>query len=107
MLDGAEARLAVDIGGTFTDIVLQVGQVRRTRKVLTTPVRPEQVGQQPPGPPPEQRGHPGGELVRFLGGDAAPGVRRHPATFSPAASLSPAPSRPPSPFPAAPLIRSR
>ena len=41
MLDGAEARLAVDIGGTFTDIVLQVGQVRRTRKVLTTPARPE------------------------------------------------------------------
>jgi N-methylhydantoinase A len=42
MLDGAEARLAVDIGGTFTDIVLQVGQERRTRKVLTTPARPEQ-----------------------------------------------------------------
>jgi N-methylhydantoinase A len=42
MLDGAEARLAVDIGGTFTDIVLEVGQDRRTRKVLTTPSRPEQ-----------------------------------------------------------------
>jgi len=42
MLDGAEARLAVDIGGTFTDFVLQVGQERRTRKVLTTPEQPEQ-----------------------------------------------------------------
>jgi N-methylhydantoinase A len=42
MLDGAEVRLAVDIGGTFTDIVLDVGQNRRTRKVLTTPARPEQ-----------------------------------------------------------------
>jgi N-methylhydantoinase A len=42
MLDGAEARLAVDIGGTFTDIVLEVGQDRRTRKVLTTPSRPEE-----------------------------------------------------------------
>ncbi len=42
MLDGADVRLAVDIGGTFTDIVLDVGRDRRTRKVLTTPVRPEQ-----------------------------------------------------------------
>ena len=42
MLQGAEVRLAVDIGGTFTDIVLDVGQDRRTRKLLTTPVRPEQ-----------------------------------------------------------------
>jgi N-methylhydantoinase A len=42
MLDGVEVRLAVDIGGTFTDIVLDVGQDRRTRKVLTTPARPEQ-----------------------------------------------------------------
>jgi N-methylhydantoinase A len=42
MLDGAEMRLAVDIGGTFTDIVLDVGGDRRTRKVLTTPARPEE-----------------------------------------------------------------
>jgi N-methylhydantoinase A len=42
MLEGAEVRLAVDIGGTFTDIVLDVGQDRRTRKVLTTLARPEQ-----------------------------------------------------------------
>ena len=42
MLDRAEVRLAVDIGGTFTDIVLDVGERRRTRKVLTTPTRPEQ-----------------------------------------------------------------
>ena len=70
-------------------------------------VRPEQVGQQPPGPPPQQRGHAGGELVRLLGGDAAPGVCRHPATFSPAPSLRPA-SRPPSPpSPAVPLMRWR
>ena len=41
MLEGAEVRLAVDIGGTFTDIVLDVGQHRRTRKLLTTPTRPE------------------------------------------------------------------
>ncbi len=40
MLEGAEVRLAVDIGGTFTDIVLDVGQDRKTRKVLTTPQRP-------------------------------------------------------------------
>ncbi|WP_342364253.1 hydantoinase/oxoprolinase family protein [Terrarubrum flagellatum] len=42
MFQGAEMRLAVDIGGTFTDIVLDVGSDRRTRKVLTTPARPEQ-----------------------------------------------------------------
>ena len=59
-------------------------------------VRPEQIRQQPPGPPPQQRGHTGGQLVRFLGGDAAPGVRRHPA-----AALSPAAS------PASPLMSSR
>ncbi|MBV9102155.1 MAG: hydantoinase/oxoprolinase family protein, partial [Candidatus Eremiobacteraeota bacterium] len=42
MLGKAEVRLAVDIGGTFTDIVLDVGERRRTRKVLTTPTHPEQ-----------------------------------------------------------------
>jgi N-methylhydantoinase A len=42
MLQGAEVRLAADIGGTFTDIVLDVGRDRRTRKLLTTPLRPEQ-----------------------------------------------------------------
>ena len=32
MLEGAEVRLAVDIGGTFTDIVLDVGRsARRAR----------------------------------------------------------------------------
>jgi len=35
-------RLAVDIGGTFTDVVLDKGGDRLTRKVLTTPVRPEE-----------------------------------------------------------------
>src|SRR3954468_1992956 len=42
MLDGAEVRLAVDIGGTFTGLVLDVGQDRKTRKLLTTPQQPEQ-----------------------------------------------------------------
>lgn len=36
------ARLAADIGGTFTDIVLDVGERRFTTKVLTTPRAPEQ-----------------------------------------------------------------
>jgi len=35
-------RLAVDIGGTFTDVVLDNAGDRLTRKVLTTPVRPEE-----------------------------------------------------------------
>ena len=35
-------RLAVDIGGTFTDIVLEAAGRRWTRKVLTTPTAPEQ-----------------------------------------------------------------
>ncbi len=42
MRDGrAEARLAVDIGGTFTDVVLERGDRRWTAKVLTTPAAPE------------------------------------------------------------------
>jgi len=36
-----ELRLAVDIGGTFTDIVLDTGSERLTSKVLTTPSAPE------------------------------------------------------------------
>ena len=35
------ARLAVDIGGTFTDIVLLAGNGRHVAKVLTTPKAPE------------------------------------------------------------------
>ena len=35
-------RLAADIGGTFTDIVLEAGERRLTRKVLTTVRHPEQ-----------------------------------------------------------------
>jgi N-methylhydantoinase A len=35
------ARLAVDIGGTFTDLALEVGGKRTTTKVLTTPATPE------------------------------------------------------------------
>ncbi|WP_197716932.1 hydantoinase/oxoprolinase family protein [Mesorhizobium sp. DCY119] len=34
--------MAVDIGGTFTDIVLEIGATRHTQKVLTTPGQPEQ-----------------------------------------------------------------
>ncbi len=36
-----QARLAVDIGGTFTDLALERGAVRHTLKVLTTPEAPE------------------------------------------------------------------
>ncbi len=35
-------RLAVDIGGTFTDVVLERADDRLTRKVLTTQARPEE-----------------------------------------------------------------
>ncbi len=38
----ASARLAVDIGGTFTDLALEAGERRWTTKVLTTPAAPEQ-----------------------------------------------------------------
>ena len=41
-MNRSDARLAVDIGGTFTDMVLEVGGRRFTRKVLTTPSRPEE-----------------------------------------------------------------
>ena len=37
---GSVARIGVDIGGTFTDVVLEKGQVRHTAKVLTTPRAP-------------------------------------------------------------------
>jgi N-methylhydantoinase A len=37
----ATTKLAVDIGGTFTDVVLDVGDRRFTSKVLTTPKSPE------------------------------------------------------------------
>jgi N-methylhydantoinase A len=36
------ARLAIDIGGTFTDLALEQGDTRTTAKVLTTPAAPEQ-----------------------------------------------------------------
>ena len=36
-----KARLAVDIGGTFTDVVLEYGGHQVTNKVLTTPDAPE------------------------------------------------------------------
>src|SRR6185369_1682161 len=37
-----DLRIAVDIGGTFTDVVLEGTGKRLTRKLLTTPQRPEQ-----------------------------------------------------------------
>ncbi len=39
---GAAVRIGVDIGGTFTDIVLERGPERITAKVLTTPDAPEE-----------------------------------------------------------------
>ena len=39
-------RLSVDIGGTFTDLVLDDNGVSTTHKVLTTPDRPEQASMQ-------------------------------------------------------------
>ena len=42
MTTGPDVRMAVDIGGTFTDIVLDRGETRLTRKVLTTTRRPEE-----------------------------------------------------------------
>ena len=38
---GARVRVAADIGGTFTDVVLDAPSGRRTTKVLTTPRAPE------------------------------------------------------------------
>ncbi|MEL0325004.1 MAG: hydantoinase/oxoprolinase N-terminal domain-containing protein, partial [Rhodospirillales bacterium] len=38
----SDVRLAVDIGGTFTDVVLQHGSNQTTAKVLTTPSAPEE-----------------------------------------------------------------
>src|SRR5262245_55171771 len=35
-------RLAVDIGGTFTDVVVEAAGARHTKKVLTTPAAPEE-----------------------------------------------------------------
>jgi N-methylhydantoinase A len=37
----AEARLGVDIGGTFTDVALEQGERRWSAKILTTPEAPE------------------------------------------------------------------
>src|SRR5262245_61516639 len=37
-----DARLSADIGGTFTDIVLERGTARWSRKLLTTHAAPEQ-----------------------------------------------------------------
>ncbi|QGZ66164.1 hydantoinase/oxoprolinase family protein [Paraburkholderia acidisoli] len=39
--DASKPRLGIDIGGTFTDFVLEAGHVRHTHKRLTTPDAPE------------------------------------------------------------------
>jgi N-methylhydantoinase A/oxoprolinase/acetone carboxylase beta subunit len=36
---GKTARLAIDIGGTFTDLALEAGDRLATAKVLTTPAK--------------------------------------------------------------------
>jgi N-methylhydantoinase A len=41
VLDKSAARLAVDVGGTFTDVALEHGGMQVTSKVLTTPGSPE------------------------------------------------------------------
>jgi len=35
-------RLGLDIGGTFTDVALEIGERRFTAKTLTTPRAPEE-----------------------------------------------------------------
>ncbi len=42
MAEDGRIRLAVDIGGTFTDVVLETPSGRLTTKVLTTPAAPEE-----------------------------------------------------------------
>lgn len=42
MTENPTYRLAVDIGGTFTDVVLESGENRFSVKVLTTPAEPEE-----------------------------------------------------------------
>ncbi|MEX3012060.1 hydantoinase/oxoprolinase family protein [Hoeflea sp. TYP-13] len=42
MIDGSKVRLAVDIGGTFTDVVLEIGADRYSTKILTDAGKPEQ-----------------------------------------------------------------
>ena len=39
--ENEQVRLAVDVGGTFTDVVLEQGDQQYTLKVLTTPLTPE------------------------------------------------------------------
>ena len=41
MGDAELLKLSVDVGGTFTDVVLELGAKRWTTKVLTTPTSPE------------------------------------------------------------------
>ena len=40
-MQAAQARLAIDVGGTFTDVVVEAGERQWTSKVLTTDAAPE------------------------------------------------------------------
>ena len=40
-MPSGDIRLAVDIGGTFTDVALEIGTALHTTKTLTTPDAPE------------------------------------------------------------------
>ena len=42
MTSSPTIRLGVDIGGTFTDVALEIGERRFTGKILTTPHAPEE-----------------------------------------------------------------
>ena len=42
----SRAKLAVDIGGTFTDLVLEKDGMRHQAKLLTTPAAPEEALQE-------------------------------------------------------------
>ena len=41
MTSSPTIRVGVDIGGTFTDVALEIGERRFTGKILTTPHAPE------------------------------------------------------------------
>ncbi len=60
--------LAVDIGGTFTDFVLEAPSGRRTLKLLTTPEAPERAVMEGVRQLLAAGGHKPGEVTRFLHG---------------------------------------
>lgn len=64
----APVRLAADIGGTFTDVVLETPAGRHSCKVLTTPRRPEQAVLQGVAQLLDQAGVAAGEVGLFIHG---------------------------------------